>query len=146
MQVIDPEGQSIGVFDIAKAQWLAEQLGLDLVEVSPDAKPVVCKLMDYGKYRYEQSKHGKSTVVKHKELQFNVRIGDADCQRKISHAVRILERGDTVDVRVILRGRERSHPELAQALLERIGDALSSAGTCEYGPDGSYTLKVRPLR
>ena len=136
VRVVAPDGSQVGVKSIQEAMWLADQLGLDLVEVAPTAKPPVTRLMDYGKYKYEQSvkdrearkKQSKSTV---KEITFRVKIGDHDFQIKSDRAKRFLEHGHKVRVRIWFRGREASRPQLGLTILERLTDDLLDVGKIE---------------
>ena len=123
--MIAPDGEQIGVKQLPEALWLAEQLGLDLVEVAPDAKPPVCRMMDYGKYKYEQSvrqreARKKQTKVSVKEVKFRTRIDDHDYGVKLDRALEFLGDGHKVKVIVTFFGREITHPELGVRLLEKM--------------------------
>jgi translation initiation factor IF-3 len=152
--VIAPDGEQIGVKKLNEAMWLAEQLDLDLVEVAPNAKPPVCRLMDYGKYKYEQSvkarearkKQTKTTI---KELRMKVRIGehDFDITRRKAHD--FLEDGDKVKVTIRFRGREQERPSFGKELLDRLADDLEEVGAIEQTPklEGrSMTMVLAPDR
>jgi translation initiation factor IF-3 len=136
VRVVAPDGEQIGVKSLQEALWLSDQLGLDLVEVAPNAKPPVARLMDYGKFKYEQSvkerearkKQAKSTV---KELTFKVKIGDHDYQIKRDRAARFLSEGDKVRVRIWFRGREASRPELGRKIMDRLASDLEPFGKVE---------------
>ncbi len=136
MRVVAPDGEQIGVKKLEEALWLADQLDMDLVEVAPNAKPPVARLMDYGKYKYEQSvkerearkKQSRSTV---KELTFKVKIGDHDYQIKRDRAARFLRDGDRVRVRIWFRGREASRPELGRRIMDRLATELEPFGKVE---------------
>lgn len=136
VRVVAPDGSQVGVKPLREALWLADQLGLDLVEVAPMAKPPVARLMDYGKYKYEQSvkdrearkKQTRSTV---KEITFKVKIGDHDYQIKRDRAAKFLAHGDKVRVRIWFRGREASRPELGRKILDRLATELSHVGKVE---------------
>jgi translation initiation factor IF-3 len=139
VRLVDPEGGQIGIKSIEEALWLADQLELDLVEVAPDAKPPVCRLMDYGKFKYEQSvrqrearKKQTRTVIK--EVQFRPKIGDADFDVKLKRVERFLGDGDKVKVTMRFRGREVTHPEIGRAILQRLVDAVGEAGVVESMP------------
>ncbi len=149
-----PDGAQIGVKTLREAKWLADQLGLDLVEVAPQAKPPVARLMDYGKYKYEQSvkerearkKQTRSTV---KELSFRVKISDHDYRIKANRARKFLDHGDRVRVRVWLRGREATRPQLGLAILDRLKEDLEEVGNVEQDAkiEGrNMTMAFAPLR
>jgi translation initiation factor IF-3 len=152
--VIAPDGEQIGVKKLNEAMWLAEQLDLDLVEVAPNAKPPVCRLMDYGKYKYEQSvkarearkKQTKTTI---KELRMKVRIGEHDFDITRRKAHEFLEDGDKVKVTIRFRGREQERPSFGKELLDRLSEELSDIGAVEQTPklEGrSMTMVLAPDR
>ena len=152
--MVAPDGSQIGVKTLREAKWLADQLGLDLVEVAPGAKPPVTRLMDYGKYKYEQSvkerearkKQSRSTV---KELSFRVKIGNHDYEIKRNRAMRFLDNGDRVRVRVWLRGREATRPQLGLAILDRLSADLAEIARVEQDPkiEGrNMTMAFAPLK
>ncbi len=117
-----------------KALEMAEEDGLDLVEVAPNAKPPVCRIMDYGKYRYEQSKKqkkGRTHAAQLKEIRMRVRISDHDYQFKVRHAAKFLEQRHKVRVAVEFRGRENAHRELGRELLRRVEEDLEEMGSPE---------------
>ncbi|HLA67107.1 MAG TPA: translation initiation factor IF-3 [Acidimicrobiia bacterium] len=139
VRVVAPDGSQVGVKKIEEARWLAGQLGLDLVEVAPDAKPPVCKVMDYGKYKYEQSvrqrearKKQTRTVVK--EVKFRPKTDDHDYEWKKRRVLEFLDDGDKVKVTLMFRGRELSHPELGERVLRRLAEDLAGFGGIETGP------------
>ena len=153
VRLVSPDGSQIGVKTIDEARWLANQLGLDLVEVAPEARPPVCRLMDYGKYKYEQSvkdrearKRQTRTVIK--EVKFRPKIDRHDYAVKMRRAVEFLEEGDKVKVTMMFRGREVTHPEIGQRILARLADDIDGAGTVEQGPklEGrNMTMLLAPL-
>ncbi len=153
VRLVAPDGSQIGVKTIDEARWLANQLGLDLVEVAPDARPPVCRLMDYGKYKYEQSvkerearKRQTRTVIK--EVKFRPKIDQHDYAVKMRRAVEFLEDGDKVKVTMMFRGREVTHPEIGQRILSRLSEDVEEAGTVEQGPklEGrNMTMLLAPL-
>ena len=111
MRVIDPDGEQIGIIPTRQALETASEFGLDLVEVSPNAKPPVCKIMDYGRYRYEQTKKKQEAKKKQssfqvKEIKVRPKTGEHDLQTKIGHIKKFIERKDKVKVTVIFRVRE----------------------------------------
>ncbi len=125
VRVIDEEKRQVGVLPLPEALNLARQRGLDLVEVAPEAKPPVCRIMDYGKFLYEQhkraheaKKHQKQSQMK--EIKFRPKISGHDYNFKLKHIQRFLEEGNKVKITVMLRGREKARPELGQQILDRI--------------------------
>ena len=120
VRVIGSEGEQLGIMSGRDAQQLAYEKHLDLVEIAPTAKPPVCRIMDYGKYRYEQQKREKES-----EHDFNV---------KYKNAVRFLEDGDKVKVTIMFRGRELSHPELGEVLLNKMAEQLKDTAVVERQP------------
>ena len=136
VRVVAPDGSQIGVKKLSEALWLADQLGLDLVEVAPNAKPPVCRLMDYGKWKYEQSvrdrearKKQTRTVIK--ETRLTPRIAEHDFQMQARRTVDWLDEGDKVKVTVRFRGRERERPEFGQRVLDRLVDEVGDHGIVE---------------
>lgn len=152
--VIAPDGAQIGVKKLNEAMWLAEQLDLDLVEVAPNAKPPVCRLMDYGKYKYEQSVKArearkKQTRTTIKELRMKVRIGDHDFDITRRKAQDFLEEGDKVKVTIRFRGREQERPAFGKELLDKLAEELSEVAVTEQNPklEGrSMTMVLAPTR
>lgn len=152
--VVAPDGEQIGVKKLNEALWLAEQLDLDLVEVAPNAKPPVCRLMDYGRYKYEQSvkqreARKKQTRTTIKELRMRVRIGDHDFDITRRKAQEFLQDNDKVKVTIRFRGRERERPEFGRELMDRLAAALSEFGTLEQSPrleGGSMTMVLAPIK
>ncbi len=154
VRVIAPDGTQIGVKKLSEALWLAEQLGLDLVEVAPDAKPPVCRLMDYGKYKYEQSvrdrearKKQTRTVIK--ELRMRPRIDQHDFDLQVRKVRDFLSQGDKVKVTVRFRGREQERPEYGRRLLDRLAETVEEVGVIEQAPSmegRSMTMVLAPIR
>lgn len=144
----------MGVVRTDDARKLAYDADLDLVEVAPKAKPPVCKIMDYGKYRYEQAQKAREsrrnqqrTVVK--EQKFRPKIDEHDYETKKGNVVRFLQKGSKVKVTIMFRGREQSRPELGFRLLERLADDIADYGVVESRPrqDGrNMTMVFGPVR
>lgn len=139
VRLIAPDGAQIGEKDIDEARWLAAQLGLDLVEVAPDARPPVVRMMDYGKYKYDQSvkarearKNQIRTVIK--EVQFRPKIGKSDFDVKKKRVVKFLRSGDKVKCSMRFRGREVAHPELGRAILDRLYEEVEPYAEIETMP------------
>ena len=137
--MIDEEGTQLGVMTPGAAIGIAEERGLDLVEVAPNGKPPVCRIMDYGKYRYqmkrkahEARKHQKSITVK--EVKFRPNTDEHDYEFKKNHIIRFLKRGDKVKANVWFRGREIVHQEIGRALIARLMDELEEIGFIENRP------------
>jgi len=139
VRLIDAEGEQVGVVGISEAIELAEEAGLDLVEISPNAEPPVCRIMDYGKFLYEKSKQQKEQKKKQKQIQvkevkFRPGTDEGDYQVKLRNLRRFLEGGDKAKVTVRFRGREMAHQELGIQLLERIKVDLDEISNCEAFP------------
>lgn len=154
VRVVAPDGEQIGIKKLNEALWLAEQLDLDLVEVAPKAKPPVCRLMDYGRYKYEQSVKQREarrnqTRTTIKELRMRVRIGDHDFDITRRKAQEFLEDYDKVKVTIRFRGRENERPSFGNDLMERLATDLAEFGTVEQPPKvegGSMTMVLSPMR
>lgn len=133
---------------------MARERGLDLVEVAPNASPPVCRLMDYGKFRYEQSRKERDSrrnqhVIKLKEVRIEPKIGDHDLETKGRNAAKFLDGGDKVKLTVLFRGRSITHPELGKDLLDRLAEQLRDHGTIEQGArmEGrTMTMTLAPAR
>ena len=139
VRVIDENGQQLGIMSSREANAMAQERHLDLVEISPQARPPVCKILDYGKYRYEQQKREKEArkkqkVFEIKEVKLRPGIEDHDFGVKFKNAARFLEEGNKVKVTIMFRGREMSHPELGEALLVRMAEELGPAAVVEKKP------------
>jgi len=134
--VIDENGAKIGVMSSYEGMKIAREKELDLVEVSPNARPPVCRIMDHGKYMYEQSKREKSArkhqkVIRIKEVKFKPDTAEHDYQFKLRHAEKFLESGDKVKATVVFKGREVVHSHLGRQMLERLAKDISKIGTVE---------------
>lgn len=137
--MIDHEGQQLGVVSVHEARKISEEVGLDLVEVSPEAKPPVCRIMDYGKYKFQMSKRKaaakkKQKQIQIKEIKLRPATEEADYQVKARNIQKFLEAGDKAKVTVRFRGREMSHPELGMQLLQRMIAELADYGVVEQHP------------
>ncbi len=139
MRVIDADGKQLGVLPRTEALRLAEERSLDLVEVAPQAKPPVAKLMDFGKYQYERAKRDREARkarkdVEVKEIRLRPKTGEHDLAFKVRKARGFLENGAKVKVRIRFRGREITHPEVARRQLARIADDLADISAIEQHP------------
>ena len=136
VRLIDSDGEQLGILSLNDAKAKAEAKGLDLVLIAPQAKPPACKLMDYGKYKFEQGKREKEQrknqrVVNIKEVRITPSIDVHDFNTKVNQAVKFLKSGDKVKVTVRFRGRELHHTQLGQDLLVKFGDAVAEVGNVE---------------
>jgi len=136
VRLIDANGDQLGVKTRDEALEIAKTRNLDLVLVAPGAKPPVCRIMDYGKYRYEQQKKEKEArkkqrVINVKEVRFSPAIGDHDFNTKLRNARRFLEKGDKVKASVRFRGRAITHKDLGRDVLERLADEVNDIATVE---------------
>ena len=136
VRLIDSEGKQVGIVPIQQAQDMAREKDLDLVEISPTANPPVCKIMDYGKFIFQQKKKQseakkKQKVIVVKEVQFRPRIDEHDFDFKKNHVIRFLEHGDKVKASVRFRGREMTHMELGRAVIDRLLAEIKEFGAAE---------------
>ena len=139
MRVIDQDGGQVGVVPTYKARQIAAESGLDLVEVSPNANPPVCKIMDYGRYKYEQTKKQQEAKKKQssfqiKEIKVRPKTGEHDLEVKIGHIKRFIEKKDKVKVTVMFRGREITLKGLGAELLKQIAERTSEFASVEQEP------------
>lgn len=139
VRVIDPEGEQLGIMTVDDALEKAEGFGLDLVEVAPNARPPVCRIMDYGKYKYQQKKRTaearkKTSRVELKEVKLRPKTDEHDFQTKLRRARGFLEENNKVKITVMFRGREITHPEIARTMLEKAAEILSDAAQVEQSP------------
>ena len=130
MRVVSNDGEQLGIMTVRDALRLAQEGGLDLVKIAPNAEPPVCRIMDYGRYKYEQSKmdkeaRKKQTVISIKEMKMRPNIEDHDYQTKTKAVRKFLEDGDKVKMTIMFRGREVTHPENGQVLLTRVAEDMS---------------------
>ncbi len=136
LRVIAPDGEQLGIMTVDEALAAAEQRGLDLVEVAPLARPPVCRIMDFGKFKFEQAKAERAAKKKQrsidlKEIKFRPGIDDHDFDFKCRHAKEFLAEGNKVKVTMMFRGRQMAHPELGKLVLDRVAEALAEVGKVE---------------
>jgi translation initiation factor IF-3 len=154
IRLIDDEGEQVGIVPTDEARRMARERGLDLVEVAPNARPPVCKLMDYGKHKYELARKLREARKKQhnihvKEVKLRPRIETHDLEFKMRHARRFFEEGDKVKFTLMFRGREVTHPELGIRLLEQVKGELGDVAAVEtaIAREGrTMTMVMAPLR
>jgi translation initiation factor IF-3 len=139
VRVVDEESQQLGVMPTHQALAMAQERGLDLVEVAPMAAPPVVRFLDYGQYRYELAKREKEAkrkqrAVEFKEVRLTPKIGTGDFDTKVHRAIEFLEDGDRIKVTVRFRGRELTHPEIGRSLLAKFSEAVKDHGTVDRAP------------
>ncbi len=139
MRLIGADGQNVGVVPVRQALMMAEEASLDLVEISPDAKPPVCKILDYGKFKFQEQKKAaearkKQKVIEIKEIKMRPMIDDHDYDVKMRAIRRFFEEGDKVKVTLRFRGREMAHQELGQQLLDRVKKDTTEIAKVESEP------------
>ncbi|MCL5781388.1 MAG: translation initiation factor IF-3 [Firmicutes bacterium] len=139
VRVVDADNNQLGIMPVKEALRIAEERQLDLVEVAPQAKPPVCRIMDFGKFKYEQSKREKDAkkkqrIIQVKEVKLRPRIEDHDYTVKAKNAERFLKDGDKVKVTIMFRGREIVHTDLGKKLLDRLAQDLKDLCTVERQP------------
>lgn len=153
-RLIGVDGSQLGIFAIRDAQRVADEQGLDLVEIAPNAEPPVCRVMNYGKYKYEQELKAKAArknqvKVDVKEMKFRPKIDTGDYETKKRHVVRFLESGAKVKITIMFRGREMAHPEIGLNMLEKLAEDLKDVCTVEVPPklEGrNMHMLLAPLR
>ena len=139
IRLIDESGQQVGIMKTADALKIAQERDLDLVEVAPEAKPPVCRILDYSKYKYEQAQKQKAarkhqTQINVREIKFRPKIAQHDYDTKKGHVIRFLNGRDKVKVTIMFRGREMAHPERGEQLLNRLADELGELAVVEQRP------------
>ena len=139
MRLIDENGKQVGIISSTEALKIAEEHGLDLVEIAPQADPPVCKIMDFGKYKYQQQMRDRQSkkkqhVIKLKELRFRPRIGEHDLIMKINRARKFINDGCKVKITLMFRGRELAHKEDGFNLIERVIEELSDVSVVDKAP------------
>ena len=138
-RLIDFDGNQMGVYPTHQAQQIADDMNLDLVEIAPNATPPVCRIMDYGKFKYDQAIKAKQarknqSKVETKEMKFRPKIDVGDYTTKKKHVMRFLDAGNKVKITIMFRGREMAHPELGLTILERLADDLKDEAVIENQP------------
>jgi translation initiation factor IF-3 len=154
VRLIGEDGNQIGVVKADEALRYAQERDLDLVEVAREARPPVCRVLDYSKYKYEQEQKAKAArrhqkQVNVREIKLRPKIAQNDYETKRNHVVRFLKGDDRVKVTIMFRGREQTHPERGEALLMRLAEDVSELGTVEQSPqqDGrNMTMLLAPLK
>jgi translation initiation factor IF-3 len=154
VRLIGADGNQIGVVETPKALRYAQERDLDLVEVAPDARPPVCRVLDYSKYKYEQEQKAKAArrhqkQVNVREIKLRPKIADNDYETKKNHVVRFLKGDDRVKVTIMFRGREQTHPERGERLLMRLAEDVAELGSIEQMPqqDGrNMTMLLAPVK
>jgi translation initiation factor IF-3 len=152
--VISPDGEQLGILAIERALEIAEEQGLDLVEVAPLARPPVCRIMDYGKFKYEEQRQQrearkKQHQVQIKEVKMRPGIEDHDYDFKMRHARRFLEEGNKVKLTMMFRGRQMAHPEFGRRVLERVSTELQDISKVESYPSlegRSMIMVLAPMK
>ena len=139
VRLIGENGETVGIIPTDQALKMAAEKNLDLVQISPKATPPVCKIMDYGKYRFEQAKREKEVrknqkIIVIKEIRMSMAIDDHDMETKANHTIKFLKAGDKVKITVRFKGREISHSKLGEKLLIRFADLVSEYGVVEKAP------------
>ncbi|MDQ3389513.1 MAG: translation initiation factor IF-3 [Gemmatimonadota bacterium] len=150
--MISPEGEQLGILAIERAIEIAEEQGLDLVEVAPLARPPVCRIMDYGKFKYEEQRKAREARKKQhhvqvKEVKMRPGIEDHDFDFKMRHARRFLEEGNKVKLTMMFRGRQMAHPEFGRQVLDKVSGMLTDVCKVESNPtmEGrSMTMVLAP--
>ncbi|GGE17624.1 translation initiation factor IF-3 [Marinithermofilum abyssi] len=149
VRLIDAQGNQLGIKPLREALRLAQEAELDLVNVAPQAKPPVCRIMDYGKYRYEQSKREKEArkkqkTIQVKEIRFSPSIEEHDVQTKLRNVKKFLKKGDKVKLSIRFRGREITHQELGRSILDRMAEEVKDLGEVERKPklEGRHMIMI----
>jgi len=154
VRVIDPEGKQLGILPLVEALRAAATVELDLVEVSPKSEPPVCRIMDYGKFKYQQSKKAhdakkKQAVVHLKEVKMRPKTEEHDFQFKLRNIERFLKDGNKTKVTIVFRGRELAHPDLGKHMIGRVAEELKEWGKVEQEPkfEGrNFVMVLAPIQ
>ena len=138
-RLINFDGEQLGIYPTSQAQRIADDEGLDLVEIAPNATPPVCRIMDYGKFKYDQAIKAKQarknqSKIETKEMKFRPKIDVGDYTTKKKHVLRFLDAGNKVKITIMFRGREMAHPEQGLTILERLADDLKDVAVIESQP------------
>ncbi len=139
VRVIDSDGAQLGIISLKDALAIAAEKNLDLVEIAPTANPHVCRIMDYGKYKFEQMKREKEAkknqkVIEVKEIRLSLNIDTNDFNTKLNHAIKFLKDGNKVKVSVRFRGREMAHPELGTEMVQKFAEGVAEFGSVDKMP------------
>ena len=139
VRVIDSDGAQLGILSLKDALAIAAEKNLDLVEIAPTANPHVCRIMDYGKYKFEQMKREKEAkknqkVIEVKEIRLSLNIDTNDFNTKLNHAIKFLKDGNKVKVSVRFRGREMAHPELGTEMVQKFAEGVAEFGSVDKMP------------
>ncbi|MCP4197983.1 MAG: translation initiation factor IF-3 [Proteobacteria bacterium] len=146
VRVINPDGKQLGVYPIHQALSIAADLGLDLVEINPKTNPPVCRIMDFGKFKYEQKKQAnlarkKQKTIEVKEVKMRPKTDDHDFNFKVKHIRRFIDEGNKAKVTIRFRGREMAHPEMAAKLLDRVVEVTNDIAEIEQ----SYRMEGKTM-
>jgi translation initiation factor IF-3 len=149
VRLVDPEGRQLGIRPLPEALYMARELDMDLVEVAPLADPPVCRILDYGKWKYEAAQRDKESRKKSgnapiKEMKYRIKIGEADFDTKTRKVASFLDEGHKVKITIMFKGREMARPELGKKILDRIAEELSPPAKVEAAPrlDGRNMIMV----
>jgi translation initiation factor IF-3 len=149
VRLVDPDGQQLGIKSLPEALAIARELDLDLVEVAPMANPPVCRIMDYGKFKFDEAQRAKESRRKAvhvgiKEMKYRPKIGPGDFDTKTRQVAKFLDEGHKVKLTIMFRGREVFHPELGKRILDRVAETLGDAAKVEFEPrlDGRNMVMV----
>jgi translation initiation factor IF-3 len=153
VRVINPDGKQLGIYPIRQAVDLAREMGLDLVEINPKASPPVCRIMDYGKHKYDKKKQAaaakrKQKTIEVKEVKMRPKTDDHDFDFKVKHVLRFLEDGNKAKITIRFRGREMAHPETAARQLDRVVEVCKDIAEVEqpYKMEGrTMTMVLAPI-
>lgn len=153
MRLVGPDGNQLGIVPVEEARSKAEELGLDLVEVNPNIRPIVCKIMDYGRFKYDRQKSArkaKSSATELKQIKYRPNIDDHDFETKTAKLRRFLQQGHKVRVTLMFRRRDMRRPENGIRVLERVAEALADVGKAEDIPQTvvsrDLTMTIFPLK
>jgi translation initiation factor IF-3 len=154
VRVINPEGKQLGIYPVHQALAIAHELGLDLVEINPKAEPPVCRIMDFGKFKYEQKKQTaaakkKQKIIEIKEVKMRPKTDDHDFDFKVKHVRRFIEEGNKAKLTIRFRGRELAHPETAARQLDKVVEVCKDIAIIEqpYRMEGrTMTMILAPVK